>query len=103
MRVNTSIGIYHQGASGERQGSASAVQLPDVVSKLIWIKAVNSNAGNVYIGFSGATVVDGTTDTTSGYELDAGETLGPIPIHNLNQLYMICDNAGDDITYFVLK
>ena len=95
--------VYNKGASGERAGSASAVQLPDVPCQMVWIKAVNSNAGNVYIGFSGVTVVDGTTDTTSGFELDAGEVIGPLPIHNLNQLYLIGDNAGDDVTYLILR
>lgn len=95
--------VYGIGASGERAGSVSAVQLPNVPCQMAWIKAVNSNSGNVYIGFSGVTVVDGTTDTTSGFELDDGEVIGPLPIHNLNQLYMICDNTGDDITYLILK
>ena len=89
-------------ASGERQGSASAVQLPNIKGSMVYIKAVGSNAGNVYVGRSGVTVVNGTTDTTSGIELDAGEMLGPLPITNLNELYIICDNAGDDITYLVL-
>src|SRR3990167_6607330 len=64
-------------ASGERQGSATAVQLPNIKGSMVYIKAVGSNAGNVYVGRSGVTVVNGTTDTTSGIELDAGEMLGP--------------------------
>jgi hypothetical protein len=70
---------------------------------MVYIKAVSSNAGGVYIGFLGVTVVDGTTDTTSGYELEAGDAIGPIPLDNLNRLYIICDNAGDDITYLALR
>ena len=89
-------------ASGERAGSATAVQLPTVGGSMVWIKAVASNAGNVYVGVSGVTVVNGTTDTTSGYELTPGDALGPLPIANLNELYIICNNAGDDITYLVL-
>lgn len=89
-------------ATGERAGSATAVQLPSVSGSMIYIKAVGSNAGNVYVGISGVTVVNGTTDTTSGIELDAGEMLGPLPLDNLDKLYIICDNAGDDITYMVL-
>jgi len=88
--------------TGERQGSATAVQLPTVAGSLINIKAVGSNAGNVYIGAAGVTVVNGTTDVTSGFELDAGEETGWMPLDNLNLLYMICDNAGDDIVYMVL-
>ena len=90
-------------ANGERQGSASAIQLPNAPGSMVYIKAVGSNAGNVYIGRAGVTVVNGTTDVTSGIELDAGEMLGPLPITNLNELYMICDNAGDDIVYLVLE
>jgi len=87
-------------AVGERQGSASAVQLPTIAGSLIYIKAVASNAGNVYIGLSGVTKVNGTTDTTTGLELNPGDMI-TLPIASLGDLYMICDNAGDDITYMV--
>lgn len=89
--------------SGELAGSATAIQMPDIPCRLAWLKAVASNAGNVYIGVSGVTVVDGTTDTTSGFELAAGEVLGPLEIPNLNVLFRICNNAGDDLTYIVLR
>jgi len=26
-----------------------------------------------------------------------------IPISNLNKLFRICENAGDDLTYFLVK
>jgi len=87
---------------GERQGSATAVQLPNLAGSMIYIKALSSNAGSVYVGGAGVTVPNGSTDTTSGIELDAGQMLGPLPLDNLNNLYIICDNAGDDITYMVL-
>ena len=90
-------------ATGERQGSASAVQLPSVAGSLVNVKAVRSNAGNVYVGFaSSVTAVNGTTDTTSGWELDAGEETGWLPLDNLDKLWVIMDNAGDDICYMVL-
>jgi hypothetical protein len=95
---NTTSGTV---VSGERQGSGSAVQLPSVVSSLVWIKALINNVGDVYIGASGVTVANGTTDTTSGIELNPGDMIGPLPIKNLNLLYMICDNTGDDIVYLV--
>lgn len=97
------IDSYSAIASGERQGSATAVALPNISGELIWISAIASNAGNVYIGGAGVTVPDGTTDITSGLQLAPGLTIGPIPIKNLSFLYMICDNAGDDITYLVVK
>ena len=95
--------MISNGASGEVAGSATAARFPDVPCKWANIKAVASNAGNVYVGFAGVTVVDGATDTTSGFELDAGQETGWLPITNLNVLYYICNNAGDDVTYLVLK
>jgi hypothetical protein len=88
--------------TGEHAGSASAHQLPDVACSMVWIKAVGSNAGNVYVGAAGVTAVNGTGDATSGIELDAGEMIGPLPLDNLNRLYIICDNAGDDIVYMCM-
>lgn len=90
-------------ATGEVQGSATAAVFPTVTAKMVMFKAVKGNAGNVYIGIAGVTVVDGTTDTTSGFELGAGETTGWIPASNLNLFYRICDNAGDDVVYMVLQ
>ena len=90
-------------ATGEKSGSTSAAQLPDVTAKCVNIKAVANNSGNVYVGFSGVTVVDGTTDVTSGWELDAKEETGWIPVGNLDELYILCDNAGDDIVYMIAR
>jgi hypothetical protein len=88
--------------TGERQGSTSAVQLPTVAGSLVRIVARSDNAGSVYIGPATVTKPDGTTDTTSGLELVAAGDTGWMPLANLNLLYMVCDNAGDDITYMVL-
>lgn len=86
---------------GEVSGSATAKVLPTITGGLVWIQALATNAGNVYVGRAGVTIPDGTTDTTSGMTLDAGDWFGPLSITNLNLLYIICDNAGDDITYFI--
>lgn len=88
--------------SGERQGSASAVQLPDVPCSEVAISALSDNVGSVWLGGAGVTVADGTTDTTSGLELQAGDMTQFIPVPNLNLFYIICDNAGDDITYLAV-
>lgn len=93
---------YTAPKSGELQGSTSALQLPNIPCKLVKFKARDDNAGNVYIGISGVTKPDGTTDTTTGFQLDAGDDSGWIPVDNLNRLYRICDNAGDDLTYLVM-
>jgi hypothetical protein len=94
---------YGTVACGERQGSASAVQLPSVVCKSVAIAAVGDNVGNVYLGGASVTVPDGTTDTTTGLELQPGDMTQFIPVANLNQFYIICDNAGDDITYLAVS
>ncbi len=93
---------YSTVKSGELAGSATAAQMPDVGCRLVMFKAAASNAGNVYIGGSGVTVPDGSTDTTTGWELAAGEESGWLPVDNLNRFYRICDNAGDDLVYLAL-
>ena len=90
-------------AVGEVAGSASATVFPTVTTKLVMFKAVSSNAGNVYIGIDAVTKVDGTTDTTTGWELAAGESTPWIPVSNLNFFYRICDNAGDDVVYMIVN
>jgi hypothetical protein len=93
--------IFNGISTGELAGSATAVQCPDVPCRGVYLKAVASNAGNVYIGTSTVTVINGTTDVTSGFELKASEILY-LPINNLNILWRICDNAGDDLTYVAM-
>ena len=94
---------YDSVASGALAGSVSALQLPDIPCRAVFFTAIASNAGKVYLGGPGVTVPDGTTDTTSGIELQAGDMTPFIPISNLNKLYRICENAGDDLTYFLVK
>lgn len=89
--------------SGELQGSATALQCPDISAVLVRFTAETGNAGNVYLGGAGVTKPDGTTDTTTGLVLDAGQTTDWMPVENLNKFYRICDNAGDDLTYMVLE
>ena len=89
-------------ACGELQGSATALQMPSVACTMVKFKARIDNAGNVYIGGAGVTKPDGTTDTTTGIELDAGEETGWLRVDNLSRFYRICDNAGDDLTYIAL-
>lgn len=93
---------YTAPATGELAGATSATQMPTVACKLVKFKAAYDNAGRVYIGGSGVTVANGSTDTTTGYQLSASEETGWIPVDNLNRLYRICDNAGDDLTYLAL-
>lgn len=89
--------------TGELAGSATAVQMPDIACRYVKFKAEASNAGKVYIGTSSsASVANGSTDTTTGYELSAGEETPIMFVTNLNKFWRICDNAGDDLTYMGL-
>ena len=94
---------YGVAKAGEIQGSATAAQMPNITCRAVAFSADSSNAGSVFIGGSGVTIPDGTTDTTSGLELQAGDMTQFIPVPNLNLFYRICDNAGDDLTYLALE
>ena len=85
--------------TGEIAGSATAAVCPTLACRRVKFKAAYDNAGYVYLGGSGVTKKDGTTDTTTGWVLGAGEETDWLPAANLNEFYRICDNAGDDIVY----
>jgi hypothetical protein len=95
--------LYATVQCGEIAGSATAAVLPTIACKLVRLRAHTTNAGNVYLGGTGVTKPDGTTDTTTGWQLGPGDDTGWMPIDNLNRLYRICDNAGDDLTYLALS
>ncbi len=100
---STKLWTYTNIRTGEIQGRVTPGNFPSIPGELIKIKAMPDNAGNVYIGWNNSvTKADGTTDTTTGYVLNAGDETPYLPIANLNLLYYICDNAGDDMTYIVL-
>lgn len=94
--------VYSVVVSGELAGATSATPFPDVPCRLVVLKALSDNAGSVYVGGAGVTVPNGSTDTTSGLQLNAGEQV-TLYIDNLNKLYRICANAGDDLTYVVMR
>jgi len=94
---------FNRVKSGELAGSATAAQMPDISCRMVMFTGVLGNAGNVYIGGAGVTVPDGTTDVTSGFELDAGVSTPWLPVSNLNVFYRICDNAGDDLVYVAIE
>ena len=85
--------------SGEVQGGETKAQLPNIPCAMVKIRAVSSNATNVYIGGENVTIPNGTTDETSGWELDAGQETDWLPIDNLNKLWMITNANADDIVY----
>ena len=89
-------------STGELEGVTSATQNPDVKCKLVKFIASLTNVGLVYIGGPGVTKGDGNTDTTSGFPLDAGYETPWIPVDNVDQIYRICDNTGDECFYMVV-
>lgn len=97
--VTSSANIVH----GELAGSATAAQGPDIPTSYVKIKAAYDNAGTVYIGSSSSvTAKTGSTNTTAGWPLRPGEEQ-EFMVSNLNLLYRICDNAGDDVLYKAYK
>jgi hypothetical protein len=90
--------------SGEVAGATSATQMPNIsCDGALLLQAPSGNTGNVYIGGAGVTKPDGSTDTTTGIELEPGDMVQFMPCENLNIFYYICDNAGDDILYMILE
>lgn len=85
---------------GELAGTVTALQLPNIPCSRARFKAASDNTGSVYIGGAGVTLPDGTTDTTTGFELDAGDDSGWFPCANLNELYRNCTGTGDKIMYW---
>ena len=103
--VATGPGGYTTRATGEVDGNTSAEQMPSVEGKLVRFKAADDNTGSVFIGTStNMTVKDGTTDTTTGFQLTAGQDTGWVPVQaNLNEYWHRESNATDDFTYWVLN
>jgi hypothetical protein len=92
--------------TGEIAGSATAAAMPALVCKWVKFKALNDNAGRVFIGIaSGLTKPDNATDATTGLCLSPNEETDwlPAPKGNMNGFRRICDNAGDDLTYIALS
>lgn len=88
--------------SAEITGSTSAKRLPESHAKFVILKARVTNAGMIYVGGPYVSVPDGTEDWSTGYELEPGAATPWIPVSNLNDLWMICDNATDNLTALVI-
>jgi hypothetical protein len=89
--------------TGEFVVGASSLQLPALKGRLARIKAPSANTGRVCVGAaSTVTVDDGTTDTTTGFVLQAGDDTGWIPIADLSRLWVIGSAAAQRLTYIVL-
>ena len=84
--------------------TANGTAFPTRAARLVRFKGRAANTGKVYVGVYGVNVTkaDSTTDTTTGFELAAGDDTGWIPCNNLSQFKGIGDNATDSVTYMVL-
>jgi hypothetical protein len=84
--------------------AAGGTATTSISCKLVRFKARNANAGTVFMG-GGTTVTtpDGTTDTTTGLSLIAGDDTGWIPAANVNQFYFISSGTANAVTYLALR
>jgi len=82
---------------GSKLTEAAACQLTTSSVKCergVTVKASASNSGIVYVGNSDVT--KGTTNSTDGYELSAGNSIF-IEVNNVNKVYII----GTDVNHRV--
>ncbi len=87
--------------SGEINVTTGNQTLPAKEMNRVWFKAPKANSGFVYIGWGSATVPDGSTNETSGWQLDKQEEIGPINADNLSQFSVIGTDGDDSLLYFV--
>lgn len=94
---------YAGTANGILLPGASAANFPSVAGHLMYITAAKANTGTIYIGLSNAvTSTTNATNTTTGLELQAGQSVGPLPITNANDLWAKATVSTDGLTYLVL-
>ncbi len=86
--------------SGEINVTTGNQTLPAKEISRVWFRAPKDNGDPIYIGWNSATVPDGSTNETAGYELDAGQSLGPVNADNLSQFTVIGKDAEDSLLYF---
>lgn len=83
--------------------AAGGTATGSITCKLVRFKARASNPGTVFMGGGTAvTVPDGTTDTTTGFSLVAGDDTGWIPAANINQFVFISSGTANAMTYLAV-
>lgn len=78
-------------------GTTPVVQLATVetlIKKYVEVKADLTNANNVYVGIN-------TVSTTTGFLLDAGESVR-IPIDDLSKVYVVADAAAQGFSWLAI-
>lgn len=90
--------------TGQVAGSSTAVQLPTHVCSFVVFKAAASNTSGVFLGPDNSVAVESGTanNFVAGFELESGESTGWLPCRNLNEFWMICDNAADDLLFMLI-
>ena len=91
-------GAYSFGsfATGLLAGSTSRRQAQPIPCEMAFIQADPDNTGKIWFG--GPDV-----SSNLGFQLDAGDATGWIPINNLNLIYYVCENASDRLLYMIVK
>jgi hypothetical protein len=87
---------YTAPAIAQVTSGTSSAQFSSVPCKFARFKALAVNTGKCYIG-----VATGVT-TGTGFELQAGDDTGWIPVDNISRFWHIADTASQKIAYLVL-
>jgi len=101
--INVETIPYSAVLTGEIACGTVAAQLPSVACRLVRLSARANNAGAVYLGGPGVTRPDGATDTTTGFELLAGDDTGWLPVDSLAVFWCIGVLAGSGLTYLAVR
>lgn len=79
---------------GTTAAQVSSTSLP---AALVSIKALAANTGTVYVGDSSSVT------SSTGYPLAAGEETPPLPVANVDDLYIIGSAANQTVAFLWLK
>lgn len=74
---------------------AALASAESLINKFVVIKADLTNTNNVYVGTN-------TVTTSNGFLLDAGEATPPIPIDDLNKVYVVGGAASQGYSWLAL-
>jgi hypothetical protein len=78
-------------------GTAVQLAADQVINAPLIVKALSTNTGSMYIGN-----VSGDVDSTTGFELSAGDVLTFIFVGNLNSIWVDSAVNGEKVCWSVL-
>ena len=81
--------------AGNIPASAVRAQMPSIPCEMVRFKSDPDNDGQIYLGGDDVT-------TGIGWQLDAGDDTGWIPVHNLEEVYYICSDATQRLMYMIV-